>query len=341
MLKWVYGVLIAAFVAMVVGGAVSKAKDAWQAQQRAITMMQESQQKQRQKVDEIRDRIARTQAQPNLSDHDRWLIAHLQKTLGRLDTVVDGQQTHSTQLYRGLLRTWLGYAFLGIAMVVLAFCLLVRPSKALTREEKQWLASNPRDIPSLLLDPGAYRNNAAPVRGGSNFVTARIKPVKADLLRITRSRALTGMGLAFIIAPQGGLAVELYYIADALFVSHIPFSQMTWGGTMQALMLSISFTLGGLFVLFSTTSKARLDRRQQTITLPGDNRTLAFNEVESVQLNQVLTTGERSFVNSQIQLNLRNGESLSLLSHGGKEQIYVDLIRTALFLDKPAVIPEA
>jgi hypothetical protein len=234
-----------------------------------------------------------------------------------------------------------GYAFLAIAMVVLAFCLLVRPSKALTREEKQWLASNPRDIPGLLLDPGAYRNNAAPVRGGSNFVTARIKPAKADQLRITRSRALTGMGLAFIIAPQGGLAVELYYIVDALFVSHIPFSQMTWGGTIQALMLSISFTLAGLFVLFSTTSNARLDRRQQTIILPGDNRTLAFNEVESVQLNQVLTTGERSFINSQIQLNLRNGESLSLLSHGGKKQIYVDLIRTALFLDKPAVIPEA
>ncbi len=42
-----------------------------------------------------------------------------------------------------------------------------------------------------------------------------------------------------------------------------------------------------------------------------------------------------------VQLNLRNGETLSLLSHGGKEQIYVDLIRTALFLDKPAVIPEA
>jgi hypothetical protein len=64
MLKWVYGVLIAAFIAMVVGGAVSKAKDSWQAQQRGITMMQESEQKQRQKYEEIRDRIARTQAQP-------------------------------------------------------------------------------------------------------------------------------------------------------------------------------------------------------------------------------------------------------------------------------------
>ena len=96
-----------------------------------------------------------------------------------------------------------------------------------------------------------------------------------------------------------------------------------------------------LIVHFLHLGGIRLDRRQQTITLPGNNRTLAFNEVESVQLNQVLTTGERSFVNSQIQLNLRNGETLSPLSHGGKEQIYVDLIRTALFLDKPAVIPEA
>ena len=114
MLKWVYGVLIAAFIAMVVGSAVSKAKDSWQAQQRAITTMQESQQKQRQKVDEIRDRIARTQAKPSLSDHDRWLIAHLQKTLDGLEKVVDGQQTHSTQLYRGLLRTWVGLSLIHI-----------------------------------------------------------------------------------------------------------------------------------------------------------------------------------------------------------------------------------
>ena len=61
--------------------------------------------------------------------------------------------------------------------------------------------------------------------------------------------------------------------------------------------------------------------------------------MESIQLNQILSTGERSYLNSQIQLNLNNGEVLSLLSHGGKEQIYVDLIRTALFMDKPAVLP--
>ena len=36
MLKWVYGVLIAAFIAMVVGSAVSKAKDSWQAQQLSL-----------------------------------------------------------------------------------------------------------------------------------------------------------------------------------------------------------------------------------------------------------------------------------------------------------------
>ncbi|MGB2335953.1 MAG: hypothetical protein ACPH5V_01470 [Alcanivorax sp.] len=340
MLKWIYGVLIAAFVAIVVGSVAVRAKDSWQAHQNAITAMQESQIKHRQKRDEVRDRIARTQAQPSLSDHDRWLIAHLGKTLDRLDKVVEGQKANSGFVHRSILRSWAGYGTLAIAMVVLAFCLL-RPGKGLTREERQWLAGHPRDIPGLLLDPGAYRNTAAPTRGGSNFVTGRIRQVKADVLRVTGSRALKGMGLAFLIAPQGGLAVELYYIVDALFVVGIPFEQMKWGGTMQTLMLSISFTLAGLFVLFSTTSNARLDRRQQTITLSGDNRTLAFNEVESVQLNQVLTTGERSFVNSQIQLNLRNGESLSLLSHAGKEQIYVDLIRTALFLDKPAVIPEA
>ena len=227
-----------------------------------------------------------------------------------------------------------------IALAGLGLGIVTRSGNALNKEEQRWLASRPEDIPSLRLDPGAHRNATAPTRNASNFVTGRIRAVKADRLQVKRSGILSAMGLSFIIAPQGGLMVELYFLYDALMVAHIPFQQLEWGGMMQSLMLSIPFTLVGLYLLASSTSQASIDRHEQRITLPEGPRTIAFREVESIQLNQILSTGERSYLNSQIQLNLNNGEVLSLLSHGGKDQIYVDLIRTALFMDKPAVLPQ-
>ena len=339
-MKWIYGLLIAAFVALVVGGATSTARDHWRMHQEAVTRMQESLHKQQLKQQEINDRIAQTQAKPSLSDHDRWLIAHLEKTRSGLDKILVTQQSGVSRLQRSFLRTWVGNLVLLIALAGLGLGIVTRSGNALNKEEQHWLASRPEDIPSLRLDASAHRNTTAPTRNASNFVTGRIRAVKADRLQVKRSGILSAMGLSFIIAPQGGLIVELYFLYDALMIAHTPFQQLEWGGMMQSLMLSIPFTLVGLYLLASSTSQARIDRREQVLTLPDGPRTIAFREVESIQLNQILSTGERSYLNSQIQLNLNNGEVLSLLSHGGKEQIYVDLIRTALFLDKPAVLPQ-
>ena len=307
--------------------------------QEAVIRMQENLLKQQQKQQEISDRIAQTRAKPTLSDHDRWLIAHLEKTLDGLDKILATQHSGVSRLQRSFLRTWVGNLVLLIALAGLGLGIVTRSGNALNKEEQHWLASRPEDIPSLRLDPGAHRNTTAPTRNASNFVTGRIRAVKTDRLQVKRSGILSAMGLSFIIAPQGGLIVELYFLYDALMVAHTPFQQLEWGGMMQSLMLSIPFTLVGLYLLASSTSQASIDRREQRITLPEGPRTIAFREVESIQLNQILSTGKRSYLNSQIQLNLNNGEVLSLLSHGGKEQIYVDLIRTALFMDKPAVLP--
>ncbi|MFT6635772.1 hypothetical protein [Alcanivorax sp.] len=339
-MKWIYRLLIATFIALVVGGAISTAQDHWRMHQDAMVRMQENLLKQQQKQQEISDRIAQTRAKPTLSDHDRWLITHLEKTRAGLDKILVTQQSGVSRLQRSFLRTWIGNLVLFIALAGLGLGIVTRSGNALNKEEQHWLASRPEDIPSLRLDPGAHRNATAPTRNASNFVTGRIRAVKADRLQVKRSGILSAMGLSFIIAPQGGLMVELYFLYDALMVAHIPFQQLEWGGMMQSLMLSIPFTLAGLYLLASSTSQASIDRHEQRITLPEGPRTIAFREVESIQLNQILSTGERSYLNSQIQLNLNNGEVLSLLSHGGKEQIYVDLIRTALFMDKPAVLPQ-
>ena len=340
-MKWIYRLLIATFIALVVGGASSTAQDHWRMHQDAMVRMQENLLKQQQKQQEISDRIAQTRAKPTLSDHDRWLIAHLEKARAGLDKILVTQQSGVSRLQRSFLRTWVGNLVLFIALAGLGLGILARSGNALSKEEQHWLNSHPADIPGLRLDPGARRSTTAPTRNASNFVTGRIRAINPELLKVKRSGILSAMGWSFLVAPQGGLIVELYFLYDALMVTHTPFQQLEWGGMMQSLMLSIPFTLAGLYMLASSTSHAKMDRRSQTITIADSDLSIAFMDVESIQLNQILSTGQRTFLNCQIQLNLRDGQVLSLLSHGGKEQIYVDLIRTALFLDRPAVLLEA
>jgi len=303
--------------------------------------MQENLAAQKIKRNEIAERIARIQSKAELNDHDRWLIDHLSKSLDGLEKAMLTIKGGDSQLRRSVARTWVGNIVLFVTMVVFGLGMLIRPAKILNARERGWLSTEPDRIRGLVLKPDAYRNRVAATENSSNFVTGRIKEVNKDVLKVTHSRMLRRMALIFIIAPQGGLAVDLYYLAVDMFVEPIGFAQLQWSSLKHSLMLSIPFTLVGLFLFSSGTSNARLDRNQQNIIFPGDNKTVSFSEVESIQFNQFLTTGKHSFINSQIQLNLRNGDCLSLLSHAGKDQIYVDLIRTALFMKKPVALPES
>lgn len=339
MKKGFFILLILLFVSLAAGKVIHQLSTTWDSQQEMKINLQENIAKQKAKLQKMDDDITRTQAKPSLSDHDRWLIAHLGKSREKLHAAIIGLEETDQYFYTPLIRNWVGHGFMLVIFVLMTIYALAGRSSHLTREEKRWLESHTADIPELLVDPGAYRNGAAPISNASNFVTGRIKPRNQNQLHITRSSTLTAMGLAFMLAPQGTLAVDIYFFIERMLNSHEPFADLQWSTLSNSLMVSIPFTIAGFYVLFFTTSGARIDRRKQQIHLGTENRDIAFRDVESLQLNQLLTTGERSFINSQIQLNLRDGSNVSLLSHAGKEQMYVDLIRLALFMDKPVALP--
>ncbi|WP_156107724.1 hypothetical protein [Alcanivorax nanhaiticus] len=341
MKKGIFILLVSLFVLLAIGKIAHQLRSNWQQQQNLYLSLQENIASQKAKLQEIDDDISRTKTKATLSEHDRWLIAHLSKSREKLATLIAGLEQNQQHFHRPLIRQWVGHGFMLVVFMAMAVLALSGRSNHLTREEKRWLDSGLNDIPQLQLNPALARDTTAPLSNASNFVTGRIKPRSRHELHITRSSTLTAMGLAFLLAPQGTLAVDIYYLFNTLLTTSTPFSELPWHTLSNSLMVSIPFALAGFYVLFFTTGDVRIDRHRQQIRLQSDKPAIDFREVESLQLNQLLTTGERSFVNSQIQLNLRDGQAVSLLSHAGKDQIYVDLIRVALFMDKPVAIGSA
>ncbi len=131
------------------------------------------------------------------------MITHLEKTRAGLDKILVTQQSGVSRLQRSFLRTWIGNLVLFIALAGLGL-VVTRSGNALNKEEQRWLASRPEDIPSLRLDPGAHRNVTAPTRNASNFVTGRIRAVKADRLQVKRSGILSAMGLSLSSHRKAG-----------------------------------------------------------------------------------------------------------------------------------------
>ncbi|RUO29723.1 hypothetical protein CWE12_07060 [Aliidiomarina sedimenti] len=272
------------------------------------------------------------------SDSTEEDIRLLETRIADANIFIIALEKGKSRLQRSFLRVWIGNAVMFGTFILLGLYYLLGSEPGFSRDERQWLESEPGNIPGLQLAPQSSQRDAAPARNASNFSTGRLKATNKHKLKVVRSKTLTIMALAFLLSPHGALGVELYFLYQSLTGGPIPIQFMEWGGFMQSVMLAIPFSLVGLYLLGSGTSNATLDSRKELLTLPGNKRNIRFRDVESLQLNKLLTTGERSYVNNQIQVNLQNGESVSLLSHADKEQIYVDIIRTALFMRKPLIL---
>ena len=284
--------LIGAFAMLAIGKIGGQLMHVWDTQQAMYQQLQTSIADQQAKIAEMDADIASTRAKPTLSDHDRWLIAHLSKLRDRLAANLEKLEVQSENFFQPLLRAWLSNGFMFLVFALTAGMAMLGKSGRLTREEQQWRQGQPWEIPGLLIDHSARRSQIAPLGSASNFITGRIKPGKTDQLTVTRSRTLTAMGLAFLLAPQGGLLFDLYVLAQA-WAANTPFASLPWDRLGNSLMVSLPFAIVGLYLLLYTGHGVRIDRRDQLIHL--DDRTLPFRDVASLQLNQVLTTGQRTF----------------------------------------------
>lgn len=329
-------VLIAVCVVFLLATGVNQYRQAQEQRSSHQQFLSEQHQKTLLKREEVMQQLESVQAKPNPTDHDRWLIAHLTKIADGLDVALATMDTGQQRIERESVRTWVGMGGIFLALVVLFLGFTKRSDVRLTDEERDLLQRSLATIDGIRLDAGSYRPDSAPVSSSSNFVTGRIRQQDMATLKIRGGWTMKAFAGAFIIAPLFYLAVDVGYLVSDVLERGMDaeFSMIN-----DSLVMVASFGLGVLMLLVPRLSSITVDRQLQLVRFPGDNAVIPFADIASIQLNDILVTGERTFRNHQIQLNLKNGEARSLLNHAGEEQMKADLIRLARFTGLPIAVP--
>ncbi|SFM32972.1 hypothetical protein [Marinobacter zhejiangensis] len=288
------------------------------------------------KRQELVDQLQTVEAKPNPSDHDRWLMAHLTKSIEGLDKVIGTVDAGQQRMARQSFRTWagLGGVFLGLATFALVFA--YRPDSQLSAEDRALLQHPLSQTDGIRLDPQSYQSEAAPVSSGANFVTGRIRQQDIATLRIQGGRMMKAFAAAFIMGPVTYLGIDGYYLLTDVLNRGM---EAEFSSVLDSLVMMASFGLGAILILNAGGPAITVDRQAQVFRVAGKQSDIPFGDVASLQFNDILVTGKYTHQNHQIQLNLKNGQSLSLLNHAGKEQMQADLIRLARFTGLPIAVP--
>lgn len=285
---------------------------------------------------ELLQELAEVQARENPSDHDRWLMEHLTKTIEGLDKVLGSVEAGQQRVERHYLRQWSGIIGVFLALGGFAVVYARNPDSKLSDQDRQ-LIQQPLDrISGVRLDRSSYRTNPAPVSGGSNFVTGRIRQHSPTELRVRGGKIIQAFAAAFLVGPLGYFAIDAGYLASDILNRgwDAEFSMIS-----NSLVMLAAFGFGTIMVLSSGGSSVTVDGQHQSFRFQGSSDDIPFREVASLQLNSVLVTGKHTFHNHQIQLNLKDGRSHSLLNHAGEDQMTADLILLARFTGLPVAVP--
>ncbi|SDW27258.1 hypothetical protein SAMN04487960_10240 [Marinobacter mobilis] len=285
---------------------------------------------------ELMQELAEVQARENPSDHDLWLIGHLTKTIEGLDKVLGGVEAGQQRVERHYLRQWSGLIGVFLGLGVFAVVYARDPEGKLSAQDRQLIQQPLDSISGIRLDPASYRTDPAPVSGGSNFVTGRIRQHSPTELRIRGGKIIQAFAAAFLVGPLASFAIDAVYLTNDILSRgwDAEFSMIT-----NSLVMLASFGLGTLLILSSGGSSVTVDGQHQAFRFLGNTDAIPFRDIASLQLNNVLVTGRHTFNNHQIQLNLKDGRSHSLLNHAGQDQMTADLILLARFTGLPIAVP--
>lgn len=288
------------------------------------------------KREELASDLEAVRSKPNPSDHDRWLMEHLAKSIAGLDAVLVTMDAGQRRMEHQSVRTWAGMGGVLLAFAVFGLGFSNRADVRLTEEERALLQRSLSSIDGIKLAPESYHSHAAPVSSGANFVTGRIRQQDATTLKIRTGRMVKAFAAAFIIGPATYLAVDVGYLVSDVLERGM---DAEFSSIKHSLVLVAGFGIGVIMMLAPRISSITVDRQLQVIRFPDDKSDIPFRDIAAIQLNDVLVTGKRTFQNHQIQLNLKNGQHRSLLNHAGRDQMTVDLIQLARFTGLPIAVP--
>lgn len=329
-------VIIVICASILLAGAVNQIRLSFDQQQSYNQQMDGQRLQIESKRRELMQDLEQVQAKGDLSDHDRWLIDHLSKSIEGLDKILATVDAGQQRVERHYLKNWTGIAGVLLALASFALVCARNPDDKLSAQDRTLIQQPLGSVSGVDLDRSTYRADPAPVSGGANFVTGRIRQHSPTELRIRGGKIIKAFATAFLVGPIG------YFVLDAVYLINDILNR-GWDAEFsmiyQSVFMMASFGLGAVLILSSGGKNVTIDGEHKVFCFREDDTQIPFHDIASIQLNSLLVTGKRTFHNHQIQLNLKDGRSQSLLSHAGKDQMTADLILLARFTGLPVAVP--
>lgn len=184
--------------------------------------------------------------------------------------------------------------------------------------------------PTRFDDPVALKTGWEPGRGdGANFCTHKL--VKASPHKMVMK--LTGqLILLYSVLPLGGIFLLFY----------------AFSGNMSAfpLLLGLGFVLFGVYLVYYKAAPLVFDKssgmffkgRTKSGQLPDHDNPKNMIDLDSVHALQLLSkyvVGKKPYYSQELNLVLKNGKRLTVLSHADKSRIREDAQTLSGFLNIP------
>ncbi|NMM46914.1 hypothetical protein [Marinigracilibium pacificum] len=294
-------------------------------------------------VDSHKNIIQDYQTKINLINND---IEQLDKEGGQerlLETKKQTKQTYQNaiKLHKNGLRKSLGIITGTFALLVLMPFLLFGNSlsKGFNQQEESWLHLPIDSIDDLQLSYDKQKMDANSSPLNINFISKRVVVSKDNILTTKSSNTSTAMIIGFICLPFFYFAPQIYY-----FINNI-FSADNQSVNLTSWITPVILIATGLIVVYKLKGKTKFSINKNTghITFRSGVNLInrKINDIKSIQLNSFSLSSNQGHTHQQyqLQINFIDGTVKGLFNHTGKEEMYIDAIKTARFVGKPFVDP--
>lgn len=287
------------------------------------------------RIKEYDEEIKKIKEKENLTPSDKSKIESRESFK---QTFVTAKNMHKKQMRKSY-----GIVIGTIALFVLLPFLIFSgsSSKNFSSEENSWLTIPLENINHLDLsyDKKKRDRNHDPLN--INFVSKRIQIIN-NTLTTKGSTQSSAMIMGFLCLPVFYFVPQLYHFFSS---SNQNESFINLFDNWAVLITPVVFILVGIYLFFSFGPKAKFSINKSTGKIKyrsgTEMITRKISDLESVQINSFTLTSQKGHAHQQyeLQLNFTDGSVKALFNHTGKEEMYIDAIKTARFAGKPFVDP--
>ena len=204
------------------------------------------------------------------------------------------------------------------------------------------MVSHNKFDPKCLNDSIAMQTDWTPMnKGGSNFKTHKLETINPERFEFKATIGSKAFSLLFFFV---GLIVTISFIASKLSSSNFELDETV---TIPALC-GLVFSCIGVLLFYLETTPIVFDKRKRyfykgrkTPDEVFDKKSLkAFAKIEDIHALQLVSNychggSGSSFYSYELNLVLKSGKRIAVISHGKRDALRNDANELSLFLEKP------